>query len=384
MRAVLVHDWLTGMRGGEKVLEALAELFPEAPILTLVHRRGSVSRALEAHPIQVPWLGRLPGAARHYRRFLPLYPAAMATLKVPPADLVLSSSHAAAKAVRKPPGAVHICYCYTPMRYLWDLYGDYFGPGRAGLATRAAMRLLRGPLRRWDVATAGGVDYWLAVSAHVGERIHRIYGRESTVLHPWVDLERFTPGPDSGGGGGERYLVVSALVPYKRLELAIAAAARLGRGLDLVGSGPDEARLRSAAAAAGGDVRFLGWLGDAELARAYRGARALLMPGEEDFGIAPLEAMASGRPVIAYARGGALETVLEGETGLLFAPQTAEALAAAMVESEQMQWSSGRLRAQAERFSRARFLAAARELVTAQVTGKGADRRGRIASGAGA
>jgi glycosyltransferase involved in cell wall biosynthesis len=314
---------------------------------------------------------------------LPLYPAAMATLKVPPADLVLSSSHAAAKAVRKPPGAVHVCYCYTPMRYLWDLYGDYFGPGRAGLLTRAAMRLLRGPLRRWDVATAGGVDHWLAVSAHVGERIQRIYGRDSTVLYPWVDLDRFTPGPESPG---ERYLVVSALVPYKRLELAIAAAAQLGRGLDVVGSGPDEARLRQAAAAAGGDVRFLGWLGDAELARVYRQARALLMPGEEDFGIAPLEAMASGRPVVAYAIGGALETVVEGETGLLFAPQTAEALAAAMVQCERIAWPVARLRSQAERFSRARFVAAAREWLATHVTGKNGrrvDRRPSAATGAG-
>jgi glycosyltransferase involved in cell wall biosynthesis len=382
MRAVLVHDWLTGMRGGEKVLEALAELFPAAPILTLVHRPGSVSRAIEAHPIQVSWLGRLPGAHQHYRRLLPLYPAAMATLKVPPADLVLSSSHAAAKAVRKPPGAVHVCYCYTPMRYLWDLYGDYFGPGRAGLLTRAAMRLLRGPLRRWDVATAGGVDHWLAVSAHVGERIQRIYGRDSTVLYPWVDLDRFTPGPESPG---ERYLVVSALVPYKRLELAIAAAAQLGRGLDVVGSGPDEARLRQAAAAAGGDVRFLGWLGDAELARVYRQARALLMPGEEDFGIAPLEAMASGRPVVAYAIGGALETVVEGETGLLFAPQTAEALAAAMVQCERIAWPVARLRSQAESFSRARFVAAAREWLATHVTknGRRVDRRPSVATGAG-
>ena len=360
MRTVLVHDWLTGMRGGEKVLEALADLFPGAPILTLVHRPGAVSPALETHPIRVSWLGRLPGARRHYRKLLPLYPAAMATLRVPPADLVVSSSHAAAKAVRKPAGAVHVCYCYTPMRYLWDLYDDYFGPERADWLTRAAMRALRGPLRRWDVATAAGVDHWLAVSEHVRERIRRLYGCESTVLHPWVDLERFTPG---GEAAGERYLVVSALVPYKRIDLAIAAAARLGRGLDVVGTGPDAERLARAAAAAGGDVRFLGWLDDAALAPAYRGARAVLMPGEEDFGIAPLEAMASGRPVVACARGGALETVVDSETGVLFAPQTAEALAAAIERCEAIAWDPARLRARAERFSRARFVAAARELI---------------------
>lgn len=360
MRVVLVHDWLTGMRGGEKVLETLAELFPEAPILTLVHRPGSVSAALEAHPIRVSWLGRLPGARRHYRRLLPLYPAAMATLRVPPADLVLSSSHAAAKAVRKPRGAVHVCYCHTPMRYLWDLYDDYFAPGQAGLLTRLAMRALKGPLRRWDVATIRGVDHWLANSAHVRERIQRLYGREAEVLYPWVDLERFSPAVE---GAGPRYLVVSALVPYKRIELAIAAAARLGRGLDIVGRGPGERQLRNAAAASGGDVRFLGWLDDAALAQAYRRARALLMPGEEDFGIAPLEAMASGRPVIAWARGGALETVVDGYTGILFAQQGAEALAEAMAASERMDWDAARLRAQAERFSRARFLERARALI---------------------
>ncbi len=371
MRAVLVHDWLTGMRGGEKVLEALAELFPAAPIFTLVHRRGGVSAALESHPIHVSWIGRLPGAAGYYRRLLPLYPAAMATLRVPPADLVLSSSHAAAKAVRKPPGAVHVCYCHTPMRYLWDLYDDYFGRNRAGLPTRLAMQALRRPLQRWDAATSRGVDHWLANSANVAERIQRLYGRQAEVLHPWVDLERFTLGDGTGGSEHHhaRYLVVSALVPYKRIELAIAATSMLGRGLDIVGSGPEDRGLKALAARSGGDVRFLGWLDDAALARAYRRARALLMPGEEDFGIAPLEAMASGRPVIAWNRGGALETVIHGETGILFAPQSAEALAGAMAEAETKAWDPAPLRAQAERFSRARFLARVREVLAPILAG---------------
>ncbi len=357
MRAVLVHDWLTGMRGGEKVLESLAELFPDAPILTLVHRRGAVSAALESHPIRVSFLGRLPGAERYYRRLLPLYPAAAATLRVPPCDLLLSSSHAAAKAVRKPRGAVHVCYCHTPMRYLWDLYADYFAPGRAGLPTRLAMRIARGPLRRWDLATAAGVDHWIANSENVRERIRRLYGREAHVLHPWVDLERFTPDA-AGGRAGDRYLVVSALVPYKRVDLAIVAAAARGAGLDVIGTGPDEQKLR--AIAGNGDVRFHGWLDDAGLARAYRRARALLMPGEEDFGIAPLEAMASGRPVLAYGKGGALETVVEGRTGILFTPQTAAALAGAMAECEATAWDPAAIRAHAERFSRPAFVAAAR------------------------
>jgi glycosyltransferase involved in cell wall biosynthesis len=365
--AVLVHDWLTGMRGGEKVLEALAELFPRAPIYTLVHRLGSVSAALEAHPVRVSWLGRLPGATNYYRKLLPLYPSAMAAMRLPPADLVLSSSTAAAKAVRKPAGALHICYCNTPMRYLWDLYDDYFGPGRAGLATRAGMHLLKGRLRRWDVATASGVDHWIANSANVQERIQRLYGREAVVLHPFVDLDCFRPEAPAGERqqpvGGRRFLVVSALVPYKRIELAIAATARLGRGLDVVGLGPERPRLERAAAESGADVRFLGWLPDAELAQIYRQSAACLMPGEEDFGIAPLEAMATGRPVVAWARGGALETVIDGETGLFFAEPDAEALAAAMARAGEIAWDPARLRARAAEFSRARFLARARELV---------------------
>ena len=354
LRAVLVHDWLTGMRGGEKVFAALAELFPDAPIYTLVHRPGAVVPALEAHPIHVSWLGKLPGAERHYRKLLPLYPAAIRSFRLPPCDLVLSSSHAAAKAVRKPPGALHVAYCYTPMRYLWDLYDDYFGADRAPLPARAAMRLLRDPLRRWDVATARGVDHWIAVSAHVQERIRRIYGRESTVLLPFADLERFHPS-QSPAEVGNRFLVVSALVPYKRIELAIRAAAALGAGLDIVGTGPERARLEAVAWETRADVAFLGWLDDDALAQAYRRAAATLMPGEEDFGIAPLESMASGRPVIAYARGGALETVIDGETGILFEPQTTPALAAAMARALIMPWETPRLRAQAERFSRARF-----------------------------
>jgi glycosyltransferase involved in cell wall biosynthesis len=376
MRAVLVHDWLTGMRGGEKVLESLAELFPDAPILTLVHRRGAVSPALEAHPIRTSWIGRLPGAARYYRRLLPLYPAAAAALRVPPCDLLLSSSHAAAKAVQKPRGAVHVCYCHTPMRYLWDLYDDYFAPGRAGLATRVAMRACRGPLRRWDLATAARVDHWIANSENVRERIRRLYGREAHVLHPWVDLDRFIPAP-AGEEVGERYLVVSALVPYKRIDLAIAAAAARGCGLDIVGTGPDEKKLR---AIAGKDVEFHGWLDDAGLARAYRRARALLMPGEEDFGIAPLEAMAAGRPVLAYARGGALETVVAERTGILFAPQTAPALAGAMERCEGMAWDPAVIRAHAEGFSRRRFVAATR----AHLAGIGALDAGDVSADRGA
>jgi glycosyltransferase involved in cell wall biosynthesis len=366
LRTVLVHDWLTGMRGGEKVLEAWAELFPAAPIYTLVHHRGGVSAALEAHPVRVSWLGHLPGATRYYRKLLPFYPSAMAAMRLPPADLVLSSSTAVGKAVKKPAGAIHVCYCNTPMRYLWDLYDDYFGPGRAGLATRAAMGLCKEPLRRWDLATARAVDHWIANSVNVQERIRRLYGRESVVLHPFVDLEQFQL--EAAGGRSlpfdeRRFLVVSALVPYKRIELAIAAAARLRRGLDIVGTGPERARLEREAHAAGADVRFLGWLPDAEMAQVYQQAAACLMPGEEDFGITPLEAMAAGRPVVAWARGGALETVVQGETGLFFEAPDSEALAAAMARAGEIAWDPARLRARAAEFSRPRFLARARELV---------------------
>ncbi|MCB2190739.1 MAG: glycosyltransferase [Deltaproteobacteria bacterium] len=321
------------MRGGEKVLEALCRLFPQAPLYTLLHVPGSVSSLIEQRPIRTSFLQSMPLAAKRYRHYLPLFPQAVSSLKLPPCDLVLSTSHCVAKAVRPPQGAVHVSYLHTPMRYIWDMYADYFGPGRGG-AARYVMPLLRGRLQRWDVDTCGRVHYFLANSRHVARRIERHYQRQAQVIHPPVEAGRFAPAAKVE----DYYLVVSALVPYKRVDLAIQACSQTKRRLVVVGSGPEEERLK---AMAGPTVEFRGWVSDEHLAGLYARARAFLFPGEEDFGITPLESMASGRPVVAYAKGGALETVVglddpEGlpPTGVFFDRQEPEALAAALDQLE--------------------------------------------------
>lgn len=354
-RVALAHDWLTGMRGGEKVLEALCEIFPAADLFTLVHVPGSVSRTIEDRTVKTSFLQRLPWAGKRYRHYLPLMPLAAAGLDLSGYDLVISSSHCAAKGVRVPAGAAHLCYCHTPMRYVWDQYADYFGPGRASWPARLAMSLLRRPLQRWDAASSRGVRAFAANSHNVADRIRRFYSREAEVIHPPLDLKDFSlVGKDEG-----YYLVLSALVPYKRVDLAVEAFRRTGAPLRIVGSGPEERRLRSLA---GANVEFLGWAPAAELARHYAGCRALIFPGEEDFGIVPLEAMACGKPVIAYGKGGALETVapLDGPgdpTGLFFTDPTADSLAGAVArfEENRKRFDPRRIRAHVEPFDRPRF-----------------------------
>ncbi len=334
-RVVLVHDWLTGMRGGEKVLEALCAAFPQAPLYTLLHLPGSVSRVIEDRPIQTSFLQRMPLVEKRYRHYLPLFPLAAESLRLPPCDLVLSTSHCVAKGVRPPAGALHVSYLHTPMRYVWDLYDQYFGPGRGG-AARLVMPFFRGYLQAWDVKSAGRVDHYLANSAHVAGRIARHYRRSATVIHPPVEAGRFAPAP--AGEVEDYYLVVSACAPYKRLDLAVSVCARSGRRLKVVGTGPELERLKTLA---GPSVEFLGWQPDEALPDLYARARALLFPGEEDFGITPLESMAAGRPVVAYAKGGALETVVGPDdpqgrpaTGVFFHRQDEAALLAALEDLE--------------------------------------------------
>jgi glycosyltransferase involved in cell wall biosynthesis len=353
-RVALVHDWLTGMRGGERCLEVFAELFPDADLYTLLHVPGSVSPTIERRRIVTSFIQRLPQAERRYRHYLPLFPAAVRAFDLRGYDLVLSSSHAVAKGVRVPAGALHVCYCFTPMRYVWDLYDDYFGP-RSGLAARLVMPPVAAWLRRWDRRTAAGVHHFVAISRFVADRIRRAYGREADVIYPPVDVSRFrvdeTP--------GQFYLVVSALTPYKRVDLAVEACNRLGRKLLVVGSGPEERRLRTLA---GPTVELLGWRDDAQIAELYARCRALLFPPLEDFGITPLEAMAAGRPVIAFGEGGARETVVppgEGEppTGLFFARQTVDDLSDAIqrFEASAHQFEPKALRRRAEAFDRPVF-----------------------------
>jgi glycosyltransferase involved in cell wall biosynthesis len=349
LRVVLVHDWLTGMRGGEKVLECLCRLFPSADVLTLVHVRGSVSAAIESHRIRTSPVQRLPRAAAAYRYYLPLFPSVIETFDLDDVDLVISTSHCAAKSVVPTGRAVHLCYCHSPMRYAWDQFDAYFGPERLGAAGSALARPVLGWLARWDRATANRVDAFAANSRFVAGRIERYYNRQASVLYPPVDTQFFTP---VSSPAQPYFLVVSALVPYKRLEIAIGAAQQLGVPLKIVGTGPDLARLQRIA---GPTVELLGALDPDALREAYRHARALVMPGEEDFGIAPVESMACGRPVIALGRGGALETVVPGVTGRLVAEPTVEAFADAMRAMLAEDLDPAPMVAHASRFSVAAF-----------------------------
>jgi glycosyltransferase involved in cell wall biosynthesis len=345
MKTVLVHDWLTGMRGGEKCLEVLCELFPEAPIYSLLHNEGEMSPLIESKRIVTSFIDRLPGKTEGYRSYLPLFPLAIERFDLSDYDLVISTSHAVAKGVTARPGALHLCYCHTPMRYVWEMYDEYFGKGNAGFVTRAAMSIVAPYLRRWDVRTAGRVHYYIANSENVRRRINLHYGRDATVIFPPVDTERFTLSEADEG----YYLMVSALVPYKRVDLAVRVFNANGKHLLIVGKGTETERLQAMARP---NVEFLGWRSDDELARLYAGCRALIFPGEEDFGIVPLEAMASGKPVVAFARGGALETVVDGVTGVLFPEQTPDALSRAVEAAQGISFDPRVIRAHAMKFSR--------------------------------
>jgi glycosyltransferase involved in cell wall biosynthesis len=353
MKVALVHDWLVTYRGGEKVLAAIAELYPGADLFTLIHQPGPFPQILENRPIHTSFLQRVPGINRRYRYFLPLFPAAVGSLDLRGFDLVISSSHCAAKGVRKPPGARHLCYVHAPMRYMWDRFDDYFGKGRASWPTRAAARLVRPALQSWDRTSSDGVDRFLANSHYVAQKIADLYGRPAQVVPPPVELERFAALPANGGGQGGYFLSVGALAPYKRLDIAIEAFGRLKLPLWVVGSGQEGTRLRASVPA---NVKMLGQVSDQELPGLYHRARALIFTADEDFGIAPLEAQAAGRPVIALRRGGALET-LTPRTGLFFERQTADSLANAVIgfESWEADFDPAEARVQASRFTKANF-----------------------------
>jgi glycosyltransferase involved in cell wall biosynthesis len=357
-RVVLVHDWLTGMRGGEKCLEVLCRRWPHAYLFTLLHRRGWVSPAIERLRPRTSFLNLLPENHRYYRYLLPLMPAAAAGWRLPPCDLIVSFSHCVAKAVRPPRQPTpHVCYCFTPMRYIWHMQKAYFGgEGGGGIKARLRERFFDW-LRQWDRRTAANVTHFIAISQTVQRRIAECYGRASTVIYPPVDTDFYYP---AALPREDFYLAVSAFAPYKRLDLAIQACNVLRRPLLLIGSGQEETRLR---ALAGPSIHFLGWQPDAVIRDHLRRCRALLFPGEEDFGIVPVEAQACGAPVIAFGRGGATETVIPpdrrdpGPTGLWFSEQTVEALTGALMEFEKNQdlFSPSAARRQALRFNAARF-----------------------------
>jgi len=342
------------MRGGEKALEVLCERFPDAELFTLVHVRGSVSPAIERLQPHTSFVQRLPAVKRVYRYYLPLFPTAIEQFSFDRFDRIVSLSHCCVKSIVHPGSVPHLCYCLTPMRYAWDQFDAYFGPSRVGPAASALMRPVMARLARWDRATAGRADRYVAISHYVAGRIRRYYNREATVVYPPVDTDFFRP----DAARPERFaLVVSALVPYKRLDLAIAACRQARIPLKIAGDGPDRSALERIAA--NGGVEFLGRRSDDELRELYRRAAVTLLPGEEDFGIVPLEAQACGRPVVALARGGALETVKAGETGVLVDEPAAEAFADAIASVVDRPFDRSfdmtAIRRHAEQFGRSRF-----------------------------
>ena len=351
-RVALVHDWLTGMRGGERALEAICELFPDATRFALLHVPASVSGTIEARPIRTSFIQWVPRSHRHYRLLLPLFPMAVEQFDLDDFDLIISTSHCAAKSVVAPGRTPHLCYCFTPMRYAWDQFDAYFGPDRVGPGVTRLFRWGLSAMARWDVATAGRVSRYVAISQYVAGRIRRYYNRDASVVYPPVDTALFQP---NGKPPGAYFLIVSALVPYKRVDLAIRACALAGAPLRIVGSGPELDRLRDAA---GPSVEFLGALSDAQVRTEYQGATAVLLPGTEDFGIVPVEAQACGRPVIALARGGACETIIDDTTGILVAEPTDTAFAAAIDRVRRGRFDDTVIRQHAVRFSRERFHAA--------------------------
>ena len=351
MRVALVHDWLTGMRGGEYVLEAMIDEFPDAEIFTLLHVPGSVSTKIESRPIHTSFVTHAPFARQHYRKYLPVFPLAIETLRPRGFDVVISSSHCVAKAVRTG-GTKHLCYCHTPVRYAWDQFDEYF-------VDRAFARALATPaaaaLRTWDRATANRVDHFIANSNTVRDRIQKNYSRESTVIFPPVNVARFArPRAPS-----DFYLLVGALVPYKRIDRAIAACAQANRRLVIVGDGPDRKRLEAHAPP---HVDFRGHVSDEVLAQLYSECRALIMPGVEDFGISAVEAQAAGAPVIALASGGALDTVSQ-DTGVLVADATVDAFADAFCKLESTQFDERVARENAARFGTDNFRSGLRSTV---------------------
>jgi glycosyltransferase involved in cell wall biosynthesis len=307
VKVALVHDWLTGMRGGERCLEVFCEIFPQADLFTLVHQSGAVSPTIERVSIHTSWLQLLPRSTTYYRHLLPLFPLAIRQFRLTGYDLVLSSSHAVAKGVDRDGSPMHVCYCFTPMRYIWDQSHVYFPQNRFSPVSWALLQALFRYLRTWDVKTSRSVDEFVAISDHVAAKIRAYYNRTALVIPPPVDCGFFTPASSPPPHGTSFYLIVSALVPYKRIDIAIQAFNRLQLPLVVIGAGPERAKLERSASSA---ITFLGWQPDAVVREYYRRCEALIFPGEEDFGIAPVEAQACGKPVIAFGKGGILETVI--------------------------------------------------------------------------
>jgi glycosyltransferase involved in cell wall biosynthesis len=342
MKVAIVHDYFTQAGGAEKVAEELYRLFPNSSLLTTVAFRDCLPSLLKDVPVTTSWMQHLPGIERYYRLYFLFYPFAVGDLDLSAYDLVLSSSSGYAKGVRAGRDAVHVCYCHTPMRWVWNFDG-YSQRESFGVGQRALLPLLIRGLRFWDEEAARQPDHFVANSRVVADRIRNTYGRCAEVIHPPINIDRFHP----SSSRGDYYLVLSRLVSYKRIDLAIRACSERGKKLVVVGEGPDRQSLE---AIAGETVRFLGRASDEDVEYLASGCRALLFPGEEDFGMAPLEVAAAGRPTIAFRAGGALETIVDGVTGVFFNEQTAGDLGDAIDRFERMDWNSPRIRKHAEAF----------------------------------
>jgi len=360
MRTAIVHDYLTQFGGAERVLKVLMDMFPHAPVYTLVHDTRVTAGVLDARRIRTSFLQKIPLARSRHRLFPLVMPLAVEQFDLSAYDLVLSASHSFGKGVITRPETLHVSYCFTPLRYAWDDSHRYVREFGVPTLLRALVPLALTYVRMWDVQAADRVDAFLAISRFVAERIRKYYGRTSTVVYPPVDTETFRP----QGSVGDRFLVVSRLLPYKRIDLAVEACNGLRVPLDIVGTGPEEGQLRSIA---GPTIRFLGFLPDDDVARLYASCRAFLFPQEEDFGLTVLEAAAAGRPAVAFRGGGALETVVEGETGVLFSEQTTDSLGTGMEDVLRRAWDSERIRAHAVRFSTLAFRRSFLETVRSHV-----------------
>lgn len=358
VKVALVHDWLNGMRGGEKVFEILCELYPHADVFTLFYEPDKVSPLIRSMKVHEARLSRtFPWIRKRYRYLLPLMPEMAEDLPIKGYDLIISTSHCVAKGVQpQPADTPHICYCFTPMRYVWDKYDDYFGRGKKTLASKL-MPYFRKSLQKWDVESAARVSHFLTSSNYVRSRIREHYEREAQVIPAPVDYERFSQIERSPE---DFYLVVSALEPYKRVDVALSAFKQSGLPLKIAGTGSLAEELK---AAAGDRTELLGWVSDRELASLYSRARAVIFPSDEDFGIVPLEAAAAGCPVIAFGQGGALETISDGKTGIFFDAQTAQSLIEAVKRFETMTFDSEVLREHAKGFDRNVFKHRVREAI---------------------
>lgn len=373
MKVAFVHYWLVSMRGGEQVLEALSDLYPQADIFTLVYDEKKVSEKLKRHKIIPSFLQRIPGAVAHYKKLLPLMPFALESFDLSSYDLVISSESGPAKGIIPAPDAVHVCYCHSPMRYVWDHYHAY--RANSGLVSRTLMPLFAPRLRQWDVSTSARVDVFVANSHHVQYRIAKYYRRSSKVVSPPVQVQDFLP----ADGFGDFYLCAGQLVRYKRIDLAVDAFTRNGKKLVVVGEGDEFARLK---ANAGPNVSFRGRVPFNQLKELLSQCRALVFPGEEDFGITPVEAMASGRPVIAYGRGGVLDTVIPNKTGVLFEDQSVEGLLQAVDQFEAMegQFEPLLIRQHSQQFSAEEFKSKMRTIIEHELDRRASQRAHNSAS----